>query len=86
MVRLLSPLSPPTRRTEKNSGYSILLSFFLSHFGACDGREFDPMMTGCLKPGNWNDSFVRTGWRLKSQECLLEEILSLEKLGGVFCW
>lgn len=83
MVRFLSPLSLPTHRTEENSGYSALLSFFLSHSVACDGREFAPMMSRCRKPGNWNDC-VHTGWRLKSQECLLEEILSLEKLGCVF--
>lgn len=84
MVTFLSPLSLPTHRREENSGYSTLLSFFLSHFGACDGREFDLMITGCLKLGNWNDSFVHSGWRLKSQECLLEEILSLEKPGCIF--
>lgn len=83
VVRFLSLLSPPTHRTEENSGYSTFPSFFLSHSEACDGREFDPMMTRCLKPGNWNDC-VHTGWRLKSQDCLLEEILSLEKLGCIF--
>lgn len=87
VVRFLSPASP-THKTERSSGYSAhpLLSFFLSHFGACDGRE------------GWSHDDERPEashleWFLSSycieseeQECLLEEILSLEKQGYIFRW